>query len=136
MVFTASLIGTWHLGEVAKNKPASLLVVSLGKALNGTPPPLCGRQVAQTPRKWQPPSECRRPIQNIAIQFAFSRMENKHGQSKKVTHIKFVSKQLNFNTSKIGKVFLSRKNLTLSYFPSTQSAVYLLPFGNNKVPFP
>ena len=29
-----------------ENKPASLLVVSLGKALNGTPPPLCGRQVA------------------------------------------------------------------------------------------
>ena len=28
-----------------ENKPASLLVVSLGKALNGTPPPLCGRQV-------------------------------------------------------------------------------------------
>ena len=27
-----------------ENKPASLLVVSLGKALNGTPPPLCGRQ--------------------------------------------------------------------------------------------
>ena len=29
-----------------ENKPASLLVVSLGKALNGTPPPLFGRQVA------------------------------------------------------------------------------------------
>ena len=29
-----------------ENNPASLLVVSLGKALNGTPPPLCGRQVA------------------------------------------------------------------------------------------
>ena len=29
-----------------ENKPASLLVVSLGKALNGMPPPLCGRQVA------------------------------------------------------------------------------------------
>ena len=28
------------------NKPASLLVVSLGKTLNGTLPPLCGRQVA------------------------------------------------------------------------------------------
>ena len=30
-----------------ENKPASSLVVYLGKALNGTPPPLCGRQVAQ-----------------------------------------------------------------------------------------
>ena len=33
-----------------ENKPASLLVVSLGKTLNGMPPPLCGRQVAQTHR--------------------------------------------------------------------------------------
>ena len=30
-----------------ENKPASLLVVSLGKALNGTSLPLCRRQVAQ-----------------------------------------------------------------------------------------
>ena len=36
-----------HLEEVVENKPTSLLVVSLGKALNGAPPPLCGRQVAQ-----------------------------------------------------------------------------------------
>ena len=28
-----------------QNMPASLLVVSLGKALNGTPPSLCSRQV-------------------------------------------------------------------------------------------
>ena len=47
MVFTPSLLGARHLGEVAENKPTSFLVVSLGKALNGTPPPLCGRQVAQ-----------------------------------------------------------------------------------------
>ena len=47
MVFTASLLGTRHLGEVVENKLASSLVVSLGKALNWTPPPLCGRQVAQ-----------------------------------------------------------------------------------------
>ena len=37
MVSTASLVGARHLGDVEKNKPASLLVVSLGKALNGTP---------------------------------------------------------------------------------------------------
>ena len=43
----ASLLGARHLGEVVKNKPASSLVVSLGKALNGTPPLLCERQVAQ-----------------------------------------------------------------------------------------
>ena len=46
MVFTASLLGAQHLGEVVENKPASSLVESLGKTLNGTPPPLCGRQVA------------------------------------------------------------------------------------------
>ena len=40
----------WHLVEVVENKPASLLVVSLGKALSGTLPPLCGRQVAQSYR--------------------------------------------------------------------------------------
>ena len=39
-------ITTPLLGDSVENKPASLLVVSLGKALNGTPPPLCGRQVA------------------------------------------------------------------------------------------
>ena len=32
--------------DSVKNKSTSLLVVSLGKALNGTPPPLCGRQMA------------------------------------------------------------------------------------------
>ena len=41
MVFTASLLGARYLGKefVVKNKLASSLVVSLGKALNGTPPP-------------------------------------------------------------------------------------------------
>ena len=60
------------LWEVVENKPASSLVVSLGKALNGMPPPLCGRQVAHKPRKRQLPSECGLPVQSIAIQFAFS----------------------------------------------------------------
>ena len=80
MVSTAYLLGAWNSGEVVENKPASSLVVPLGKALNGTPPPLCGRQVAQTTRKWQLPSECGRPVQNIAIQFAFSWMEDKYEQ--------------------------------------------------------
>ena len=58
MVSTASLLGARHVEGVVENKPASSLVVFLGKALNGTPPPLCGRQVAQTPqmarrRQWQ-----------------------------------------------------------------------------------
>ena len=62
----------WHLWEIVENKPASSLVVSLGKTLNGMPPPLCGRQVAHKPRKRQLPSECGLPVQSIAIQFAFS----------------------------------------------------------------
>ena len=81
---------------------ASSLAVFLGKALNGTPPPLCGRQVAQTPWKWQLSSECGLPAQNIAIQFAFSRMEDKYEQYKKAklwavvkTSQKQVSKLIN-----------------------------------------
>ena len=45
MVFTASLLGAKHIREVVENKPASSLVVSLGKALNGMPSSLCGRQM-------------------------------------------------------------------------------------------
>ena len=45
MVPIASLLGARHLWKVVKNKPASSLVVSLGKALNGMPPSLCGRQM-------------------------------------------------------------------------------------------
>ena len=45
MVFTASLLGAQHMRDSVENKPASMLVVSLGKALNGTPPSLCGRQM-------------------------------------------------------------------------------------------
>ena len=37
MVSIVSLLGARHLWEVVENKPASSLVVSLGKALNGTP---------------------------------------------------------------------------------------------------
>ena len=37
MVSVASLLGAPNLWEVVENKPASSLVVSLGKALNGTP---------------------------------------------------------------------------------------------------
>ena len=37
MVSTASLLGALHLKEVVENKPASSLVVSLGKTFNETP---------------------------------------------------------------------------------------------------
>ena len=45
MVFTASLLGAQHIKDSVENKPASLLVVFLGKALNGMSPSLCGRQM-------------------------------------------------------------------------------------------
>ena len=37
MIFTASLLGTQQNGDNVEDKPASLLVVSLGKTLNGMP---------------------------------------------------------------------------------------------------
>ena len=43
MVFTVSLLGTQQNRDSVENKPASLLVVSLGKTLNGMPLSLCGR---------------------------------------------------------------------------------------------
>ena len=45
MVFTASLLGAQHIRDSVENKPASLLVVPLGKALNGMSSSLCGRQM-------------------------------------------------------------------------------------------
>ena len=45
MVFTTSLLDAQHITDSVENKAASLLVVSLGKALNGIPPSLCGRQM-------------------------------------------------------------------------------------------
>ena len=56
-----------YLRDVVVNKPTSLLV-----PLGGMPPSLCGRQVAQTPQKWQLSSECRHPIHKTEIQFTFS----------------------------------------------------------------
>ena len=37
LVFTASLLDVQHLRDSVESKPASLLVVPLGKALNGIP---------------------------------------------------------------------------------------------------
>ena len=53
MVSTASLLGVRHLGEVVENKRQVRLLCPWAKftrlfmALDGTPPPLCGRQVDQ-----------------------------------------------------------------------------------------
>ena len=69
MVSTVSLLSARHLGEVVENKLVSLLVVSLAKALNGTPPILCGRQVAQTLRKWLPTAvSCQENFMNIVVE--------------------------------------------------------------------
>ena len=70
MVSTASLLGARHLWEVVENKPASSLV-SLGKALNGMPPPLCGRQVAHKTSKKATPKRVRtsRPKYSDTIRF-------------------------------------------------------------------
>ena len=38
-------LGAQQNRDSVENKPESLLVVSLGKALNGMPPPSCDRQV-------------------------------------------------------------------------------------------
>ena len=46
LVFTASLLDAQRYTESVENKPASLLVVPLGKALNGIPPSWSGRQMA------------------------------------------------------------------------------------------
>ena len=45
MVFPTSLFGAPHKMDCVDDKPASLLVESLDNALNGMPPPLCGKQV-------------------------------------------------------------------------------------------
>ena len=119
MVFTASLLGARHLWAVVENKPASSLVVSLGKALNGTPPLWYGRQVAQTPRKWQLPSKCGRPVQNIAIQFAFSWMEDKYEQyntkiqQKKGSSTLSLSQIMLFVIKLIGLKWLFQENAAL-----------------------
>ena len=43
LVFTASLLDVQHYRDSVENKPTSLLVVPLGKALSGIPPSWCGR---------------------------------------------------------------------------------------------
>ena len=57
MVFTAFLIGARNLEEVLENKPASSLVVSLSKALNGTHLLLCGIQMAGGPSALNSPQK-------------------------------------------------------------------------------
>ena len=46
LVFTAFLLDAQHYTDSVENKPASLLVVPLGKALGRIPPSWCGRQMA------------------------------------------------------------------------------------------
>ena len=46
LVFTAFSLDAQHLSDSVTNKPASLLVVPLGKAVSGIPPSWCDRQMA------------------------------------------------------------------------------------------
>ena len=45
LVLAASLLDAQRYRDSVENKPASLLVVPLGKALNGIPPSWCGKQM-------------------------------------------------------------------------------------------
>ena len=45
LVFTASLLDAKRQRDSVENKPVSLLVVPLGKALSWIPPSWCGRQM-------------------------------------------------------------------------------------------
>ena len=58
MVSIAFLLGARHLWEVVANKPASSLVVSLGKALNGTPQLYVKDRWPRHHGNKQLPSEC------------------------------------------------------------------------------
>ena len=55
----------------------------LGQGTKQDAPLLCRSQVAHKHRKRQLPSECGLLVQSIAIQFAFSRMEDKYGKQNK-----------------------------------------------------
>ena len=46
LVFTASLLDAQHYRDSVKNKPASMLAVSLERALRGIPPSSYDRQMA------------------------------------------------------------------------------------------
>ena len=46
LLFTASLLDAQHESDSVENKPASSLVVPLGKALSGIPSSWCGRLMA------------------------------------------------------------------------------------------
>ena len=46
LIFTASLLDAQHQRDSVDNKPASLLAMPLGKALNGITPSCCGKQMA------------------------------------------------------------------------------------------
>ena len=94
--------GAQLLRNDMENKPASLLIVSFGKTFNGMPTFLCGRQVAS--RKWQLPSKGRHSIQKTATQFAFSGMEDKHGQYKYKKDVKFVLYIKCLKTSSVKKI--------------------------------
>ena len=72
MVFIASLLGVQHLWEVVENKLANSLVVSLGKALNGTPHLYVEDRCLKHLGNSNSQASADIPPKNIAMLFAFS----------------------------------------------------------------
>ena len=72
MVSTAYLLGAQHLWEIVESKPASSLVVSLGKALNGTAHFYVEDRCPRHLEKSNSQASADILSKNIAIQFTFS----------------------------------------------------------------
>ena len=114
MVFTAFLLGAQHKSDRVENKPASLLVVSLSKALNGMPPSLCGRQMA-VPNFYQSwYRSLNKDQQNGAVK---SSKSEKHLEMKKLVHTK--------------KTTEDRKNAKTAYFDAKINGVVNYNNGSN-----
>ena len=76
MIFTASLLGAQQKWDSVENKPASLLVVSLGKTLNGMSPSLRGRQMVW-PSSLPPRLRCKEHSLLLSTyQFIIGKIEN------------------------------------------------------------
>ena len=72
MVSTASLLSARHLWEIVESKPASSLVVSLGKALNETAHRYVEDRCPRHLEKSNSKASAAILSKNIAIQFTFS----------------------------------------------------------------
>ena len=81
IVFTASLLGARDLREVVENQLTSLLVESLGKALNGTPHLFMWKTGGPDASKMTTPKRVRTSIlPKYSNRFAFLLTEVKYGK--------------------------------------------------------